>query len=933
LFNRKDEFSWLKRAFSGSAWTTMGGKVRPQASDDDAEREISLSVMGLFGSVTLYILYAIYKDLQLEWPTIKEAKRERKNRAQVEPHADEGGQGGSPSQGMTMENITFTDATPGHLVDYTGADDPLRNAPLNLDATLDNFFSRPLKIYDTEWAVGTSLFFRIDPWTLYFENQKVLDRLQNYKLMTADLHIKIMLNGNAFHYGRCIACYNPLNLDDDLTVDRNFIDVDVVAGSQRPHIWLNPTTSEGGEMKLPFFFYNNVLDIVAREWRRMGVIDCHSLQLLKHANGATDNVTVSVFAWAENVKFSVPTDYIPGEVSPSLIEPQADEYGKKPVSRIAGAIAKIAGRLSDMPVIGLYARATEIGATAIGAMATLFGYASPVMTEMNVYVPLAKTNLALTNVPSDAQKLTMDVKQELSVDPRTVGLPPDDQMTLKHITSRESYLCEFDWNLGTNPEILLWQAVVDPSIHRQLGREKHMPALAFASMPFTYWRGTMKFRFMVVCSNYHKGRLKIVYDPEGGKAVAPYNTAYTTIVDISEETDFTIDVGWGQSTTWRKHRGLDGNSLQNGGPNPLGYTSSTVTYGNGTISVYVVNELTVPNTTVDNDIQINVFVSACDDFELCVPDDQYLRQLHVVDQPSGLLVEPQGMDIKENTVPENPPTISTMASKTTLDDPSSLFHFGEAIGSFRSLLKRYQLYTVIPGRGGSNAGARGAWKLSMPLYPVQSGYVLNPTKPPINGPPRRPNLTGDYMCVTTTLLRYLSSAYGGMRGGVRYAVDTTELCTEAQGAKVTIGRRSVRIPPGTTEFLNPTSAPSTVYEPENSVLNFDSYWLDGKTFATAGVNPVLSAEVPFYSRFRFEPGKQYPLNFDYNVSQPGRIEFSDGLDITISAKWDDTNQWVPIYVSVAEDFSLFWYLGPPRMYVYPAPVTSVPPRVRETAEI
>ena len=46
------------------------------------------------------------------------------------------------------------------------------------------------------------------------------------------------------------------------------------------------------------------------------------------------------------------------------------------------------------------------------------------------------------------------------------------------------------------------------------------------------------------------------------------------------------------------------------------YASTLNGLCNGVISVRVLNELTIPNSTIDNDISINVYVSAGDDFEL-----------------------------------------------------------------------------------------------------------------------------------------------------------------------------------------------------------------------------------------------------------------------------------------------------------------------------
>jgi hypothetical protein len=894
----------------------MAGKVRPQALDSATPflEGSSLTFMGMCASVITYILYAIVKDLHKEWPTILDMKKQRLQEREsqenissneIEPHSEEAR--GDLTE--TQENVTFSDSNAGYTVDYSGVDDPLRNAPLNVDATLDNFFSRPIKIHEQEWGVNLPFSFKINPWSLYFSNSRVINRISNYKLMKADLHVKIILNGNSFHYGRCIVSYNPLPTQDDLTIDRTFFDVDVVAASQRPHIWLNPTQSEGGEMKLPFFYYKNLIDIVNEDWNNLGELTAHSLQNLKHANGATDTVTVNVFAWAENVSFSIPTQVEPGAIAPQAmeIEPHADEYSTKPVSRIAGSIAKMAGYLTDTPVIGRFARATEMGASTIGAIATLFGYSSPVNTETGVYTPRPKTNMANTNVQADVNKLSLDVKQELSIDPSTVGLPSEDQMTIQYVASRESYLNEFDWTVGKTPETLLWQCVVDPSVHRYYGNEKHFPASAFAVMPFKYWRGSMRFRFMVVCSGYHKGRLKIVYDPEGGIGNAEYNTAYTTLVDISEENDFTVDVGWGQPTTWREHRGLAGDQLQSSGA--LGYTASSVRYGNGTLSVYVVNELTVPKTDINNDIQINVFVKMLDDFEVSVPTDDFIKKLRVTNiatqvQPGGDIdgedTEPHATDQIE---PTKDVTVDAMANKIPVNDPSSLFHFGEAVGSFRQVLKRYTLLEFLEPGG---IASLKKFLYRRPQYPMWPGYVSASTAV---GAPNSTISNGTYNFVYMSLMRYVSSAYAAHRGGVRYLIDLSPYINHASAVSPGHGyiARCSYDRPESSSISLPSSTSSS---PFGDLMNDWRATLDGCAINCSSVNPLTSIELPYYSPYRFKPAK------DRDKVIPYSDLFQDSYEMHLVLRGsNNANEWCPVYTAAAEDYTCFWYLGPPIFYV------------------
>jgi hypothetical protein len=447
----------LKRAFSGSARTTLGGEVRPQAAD--AATMESLGIWGIALTILSYIGYAVYKDLQLEWPRIEDIRASNRNQTMtvnIEPHAEELPVTAASAR-TTEQTMMFHDAHPGYKQTVPSIIDSLRDAPLISDARLEDFFSRPIRIKTYDWGVGTNLFDRFDPWSLFFNDQRVVNRIANYKLMRAKLCVKFVINGTGFHFGRLLASYTPLRTSDTMTVDRAFVDADLVGASQKPHVYIDPTNSQGGEMCLPFFLNTNLIDITSNTWDRLGEIAIHSIQQLKHANGATDTINISVFAWAEDVKFAVPTAFDPGTIAP-----QADEYGEKPVSRIASAVANIAARMTDVPVIGPYARATEIGAKAMGMMASLFGYSAPLMLESSVYKPVNAGNFAVCNMPSDAHKLTVDAKQELCVDSRTVGLDGTDELTIKHIASRESYLVPFPWLIGTPKDslLLIWWLIL-----------------------------------------------------------------------------------------------------------------------------------------------------------------------------------------------------------------------------------------------------------------------------------------------------------------------------------------------------------------------------------------------------------------------------------------------------------------------------------------
>ena len=248
-----------------------------------------------------------------------------------------------------------------------------------------------------------------------------------------------MLFRSGFHYGRALMGYNPWSAVDDLTVTRDFLEVDMVQLSQKPKVFINPTTNSGGEMLLPFFYNKNYVSLPQLEYRDLGEMYLKSFDILRHANGGDDPVNMTVFAWAEDVTLAMPTSAYTVQSGKRMQMNSGDEYGKGIISSTASAIADAAGALADAPVIGPYARATEMCARTGADVASHFGYSRPpVISDIQLYKPNPTGNLANTDAADAVNRLTLDSKQELTVDSRTVGLDGTDHMDIKSIVTRES---------------------------------------------------------------------------------------------------------------------------------------------------------------------------------------------------------------------------------------------------------------------------------------------------------------------------------------------------------------------------------------------------------------------------------------------------------------------------------------------------------------
>lgn len=862
------------------------------------------------------------------------------------------------TKSVSQQNVQFTDQNPAYSYVVDSEMDPTRKTVDTNDATLEQFFSRPLKIAQYEWSTSLpNLFQTFNPWQLYWENPRVVNRISNYNLLRAKMHVKIIINGNGFHYGRLIASYLPLHNDDDMTLNRAFFTEDIIQASQRPHVYLDPTTSQGGSLCLPFFWYRNALNIPLQQWRDMGEVTISTLAPLKHANGADDQVTISIFAWAEDVSMSIPTSTEPGGLVPQsgieLLDSQAgDEYEKDgPISKPATIVARVAGALTSVPVIGPFAMATQMASSTVADIARMFGYSRPVnVSDINGYKPIVLGNMANTNVIDTSIKLSLDAKQELTVDPRVTGLSGNDEMTIKSIACRESYLTQFPWSVGTAPETALFSTEVSPVVWDTLTvlggyPEIHMPACCFATIPFAHWRGTMKYRFQIVSSTFHKGRLKVVWDPYGFQS-NEYNTNYVHIIDIAEDKDFTVDIAWGSELSYLAHRepGLDDVIFRNG---PA--TTTPQNLANGSLAIYVVNELTVPNSTVNNDILVNVFVSAGDDFEVANPDTNRISELtwftppeivapiegavqhfkdngiipettsveegvkalsllpksigtqdngEVLDKQSGeeSILQSDREDTTEPSAPIQTSSIDTMGVVQSTSDQLSHVHFGEAVTSFRQCLKRYNLH-ACPGVPTVNT----CW-----YYRIQNNMPFHRGRAP---GAIHTSADGPYNYCKMTLLNYLLPAYVGYRGGVRWKylafgsdknfngmMSATRLAYNSGGAGYDEAF--------TTEF----GADTPTWMSYETMLRLPDTW-SGNIVTALRTNPCLEIELPYMSNLRFGLGKEA------NLTTSTFNDYFHRLDLTSSPTPNTAfAARVACFCSVGEDFNLLFFTGAPVAY-------------------
>jgi hypothetical protein len=812
-----------------------------------------------------------------------------------------------PQSGFEVkrQNVNFIDAEVEPSTDIPSIMDETRSRIEGNDVSLGEFMSRPLNIATFEWTPSSLIFYEtFNPWNLFLENKRVVNRISNFKLAKMKLHVKFLINGNSFFYGRLMACYQPLEIFDNMTTNSGLVPQDNVQMSQFPRIFLDPTTSKGGEMTLPFFYYKDYMDMTAGDADQMGQITIRTLNSLKHMQGiaaVSELVTISVFAWATEVDLQAPTHQNAFGMVP---QSGKDEYQgpNGPISKPASAIAAAATALNVIPAIRPFATATAMAAGATSKVASLMGYSAPCMVESPQYVlPRSNANMAVTNAPDSSAKLSMDVKQEVSIDPRILGLGSTDELDISYIASRDSYLTTFTWAKGTDPGTLLYNFSVDPCLHLSLFNTIYMPACCGATIPFKYWNGSMEFRLQIIASAFHRGRLAVVYDPDGTPTTLETNMAYTEIIDIGSCREFSMRVGNHQATGLMTH-------LEVGTVSQTTYMRPTpainIPTGNGTISIWVINELTSSNTdnTINDDIEINIFMKACEDFEVFVPTDEMTK--FVIKPQSGTdVVDP----VNEPDDPY-PGTDVAIGSPEEIVSHRNLVYSGEKITNFRSLLKRYYHHSAF-GFHGASVGDR--MNISMLAFPYYRGNVPGAVHVRAGFPPIA------YSYAAMTMLNWLAPAFQALRGSTRFKImPKNNAAGYYDGIDTFYVCRTDRVIYDTDFATMDTSNPSNLSY--NSLFTMNSeYKMSGATAFNSSVNPVVEFELPYYSQYRFSPGKT--TNWTTSLVTPG---FSHGFTFW-AEKERDGSTYYDLWVAAGEDFSFYFFTGWPRMYYEVSP--PVPP--------
>jgi hypothetical protein len=551
----------------------------------------------------------------------------------------------------------------------------------------------------------------------------------------------------------------------------------------------------------------------------------------------------------------------------------------------------------------------------------MFGFTNvPVITDIVPYKPATFPPLASTDIGFPVEKLTLDAKNELSVDPGILGLDGTDELSITYLAQKESFLTSTTWFSSDAVDIQLFKTAISPWLFRKVTGANQimaqMPPCAWLSNMFECWRGDVIFRFKFIASKYHRGRVKISFDPSGQGAnnliqiPESTNAIFTHIVDLGVESCVEMRIPYNQAVPWLRTQTNFTNDVWNRRSSDAGAGFIyDPTLHNGMLTMRVLTSLTAPVATTQIDLLISV--RGAENLEFANPED------------IGSTFSPY--TIQSNEVYDADCEITIAGNATHTSQPEEyLIHFGEAVRSLRQVLRRSCLNEVW-AQPNDTTSYLNVLQHDMTRWPVPYGFdtagglmsaatIANPL------------VFAKFNWTQSTPLNWVMPAFVGVRGSAIWTFNAQNSSGNGGSAQVqhvrVIRRPHVGISASrTTTVLTTKGSPSV-----NSKFLRDNFQLGaGGCALTNGYTQAgLSVLLPNYNRFRFQSTS--PARITIPVAEEGSQRDTSRLEILSNPLYGTTSRALIVekYVAIGTDFNLHWFLNVPTSFFYTASITPDP---------
>lgn len=738
----------------------------------------------------------------------------------------------------------------------------------------DPFFERPTIIYAFNWTTGVAEIL-INPWQLWANDPMVLQRLKGTGCWSGTLNLRFDLAANPHQYGLLRANFRFLTPASagSMTYSHN---QGISRASQYFGVNLDPSLPGAKEMSIPLINQVETISCTTTgQFASTGLLALTPIvSVYRDDSAASTSLTLIVRAWVTGMKRYQSTRF--NAVAQSSVSSHHYSSKAEPgmFSKAGSVISNIGNKLSSVPVIGSSAKAIATGGELMRTVADLFGFSRPLDDQSSMRHVKMPSSWGTTDVVSSAQTCAVTAKQGRDLDVSDLGISNEDQMSLSYICGHESNLVYFNWAQTDGYTALLGTVYVDPTCSGNFsstGTWWDATSVAYATLPFNFWRGSLIFTFRIITSPFFTGKLRIAYEPQMGSGGTedttwPWGALENCTLDCLPGATAEITVGWSTEELW------------NPVPDTFTVNGSASVASNGALKIYVENVLQGP--LASQGVAIIVSVRGGPDYQL----------FGVKEVIPGY--------VAQSALSTNEPPVSKCHFGSPVSVPTELDAkvFGERVVSLRSLLKAYTFVGTITATSDATGlletkGIRATFN----PYPPDLSNVTHATG------------SGITYVNAANLFSWFRLGYAACRGGTRYRfTDENDFCgngasttTVGAGGKMKVTGQVVYGVASAVYVTNlTTNAGRALHSGSASVTGAGCVVSDG------GLLQENDFQFPDYNPYKFNLMLTRKSDVVLNSVNPYPT-------ISISKQCVDMTQYVfGVSFAVADDFSFLIWQGP-----------------------
>ncbi len=580
-----------------------------------------------------------------------------------------------------VDHNVFPDMTPIK-------DSLLRSVKENREHSIKDFLGRPV-VFSTGVITTTQGFgdniVNVDLPTAIYAVNMFAEKLRGFLNFRATVNLRLQANAQRFQQGRLLISYFPQHTLNPKKFD--IVDASMTLRTQLPRVEFDFATDTDVALSIPYVSPTlgyNQRDLTGPMGRYS--VDVYS-PLVSPGGPAT--VDWTLWIWLTDVELDFPA-FTPQSGKPrrQVSKPEPSEMETRPISGILNRVSRAATEFKDVPLLSSIAGTVSWASSILANTASAFGFSNPDVANAS-----SLTHLNLAHDIANVNAIGNSVSLGLLSDNKVEGLPGFsgtdlDEMSFNYLTGIPSYIRSTSWTTAQPHGTAIATFTLSPghmSVASASGPDYEYPTpMCYIANMFAYWRSGFVFTFKFVKTEFHSGRLAVVFSPKYNPTFAESRYLYREILDLRESNEFTVTIPYTSTLPYLK---TSRTALAGGSDTIMGY-----------VTVFVLNPLVAP-TTVSPTIDMITEVAADETFEVAVPDNVYLQPvLYVPGTGAPTLVEeeefePQGLgeNVQDNSKESTyltPPQSITGIRNNDGGLAAATNCIGEKIVSLRSLAKR-----------------------------------------------------------------------------------------------------------------------------------------------------------------------------------------------------------------------------------------------------